>query len=201
MTTKPGTANYVGKNQTSVKVENTSSILRAIYETSDISRADLVRLTGLTAPTVSRIASFLVEQGVITESPGKRNGVGRKPVVLHFNGRSRYIVAIDFSWAHVRVAIMDLGGGILDRSEHAIDPRGQAKAQFEIAISAIRTSLDRHPGIKIIGIGFSAPGLINSESGTIISIPNFPSIRNLQVRQLLEERFGYPTFVVNDAER
>ncbi|MEN6387731.1 MAG: ROK family transcriptional regulator [Candidatus Cryosericum sp.] len=199
MTTKPRTANHVGKNQTSVKVENTSSILRAIYETSDISRADLVRLTGLTAPTVSRIVSFLVEQGVITESPGKRNGVGRKPVVLHFNGRSRYIVAIDFSWAHVRVAIMDLGGGILDRSEHAIDPRGQAKAEFEIAISAIQESLNRHPGIKIIGIGFAAPGLINSESGTIISIPNFPSIRNLQVRQLLEERFGYPTFVVNDA--
>jgi len=137
---------------------------------------------------------------VITESPGKRNGVGRKPVVLHFNGRSRYIVAIDFSWAHVRVAIMDLGGGILDRSEHAIDPRGQAKAQFEIAISANTDILGSAPtDIKIIGIGFSAPGLINSESGTIISIPNFPSIRNLQVRQLLEERFGYPTFVVNDA--
>ncbi len=199
MSTKPRTSKHVGKNQTSIKVENTSSILWAIHETNDISRADLVRLTGLTAPTVSRIVSFLVEQGIITESPGESTGVGRKPVVLRFNGRSRYVVAIDFSWAHVRVAIMDLGGGILDRTEHGIDPRGQAKAEFETAVNAVQELLDRHRGIKIIGIGFSAPGLINSESGTIISIPNFSSIRNLQVRQLLQARFGYPTFVINDA--
>lgn len=199
MTTRPRPGRHVGKNQTSIKAENTSSILRAIHETNDISRADLVRLTGLTAPTVSRIVSFLVEQGIITESPGESSSVGRKPIVLQFNGRSRYIVAIDFSWSHVRAAIMDLGGGILDRTERGIDPKGQARTEFEKAIHAVEELLSRHLGIKIVGIGFSAPGLINSESGTIISIPNFPSIRNLQVRQLLQSRFGYPTFVVNDA--
>lgn len=199
MTTKPRASRHAGKNQTSIKVENTSSILRAIYESNDISRADLVRLTGLTAPTVSRIVSFLADQGIVTETPGESTGVGRKPIVLHFNGRSRYVVAIDFAWGRVRVAIMDLGGGILDRTEHAIDPQGSAKAEFDKAMSAVQQLLDRHRTIKIIGIGFAAPGLINSESGTVISIPNFPSIRNLQIRQLLQARFGYPTFVVNDA--
>src|SRR5450756_2739042 len=116
MATKPRASKHIGKNQTSIKAENTSSILRTVHGTNDISRADLVRLTGLTAPTVSRIVSFLVERGVVTESPGASVGVGRKPVVLHFNGRSRYIVAIDFSWAQVRTALMDLGGGILDLS-------------------------------------------------------------------------------------
>ena len=189
----------VGKNQTSIKSENTSTILRTIYETSDLSRADLVRLTGLTAPTISRIVSFLVEQGVVTESPGTSSGVGRKPVVLRFNGRSRYIVAIDFSWAHVRVALMDLGGGILDHAERIVDAHGPIKTEFEKVLESVQELLNRHRGIRIIGMGFSAPGLINSEAGVVISVPNFPSIRNLQVRQLLQSRFGFPTFVANDA--
>ncbi len=199
MTRKPGPNKHIGKNQTSIKAENTSGILRTIHETNDISRADLVRLTGLTAPTVSRIVSFLVDQGVVTESPGASAGVGRKPVVLHFNGRSRYIVAIDFSWAHVRTALMDLGGGILDHAERAVDSRGSIKVEFEKVMDAVQELLNRHRGIKIIGAGFSAPGLINSETGVVISVPNFPSIRNLQVRQLLQTRFGFPTFVINDA--
>ncbi|MEN6550297.1 MAG: ROK family transcriptional regulator [Candidatus Cryosericum sp.] len=189
----------VGKNQTSIKSENTSTILRTIYETSDLSRADLVRLTGLTAPTISRIVSFLVEQGVVTESPGTSSGVGRKPVVLRFNGRSRYIVAIDFSWARVRVALMDLGGGILDHTERIVDAHGPIKTEFEKVFESVQELLNRHRGIRIIGMGFSAPGLINSEAGVVISVPNFPSIRNLQVRQLLQSRFGFPTFVANDA--
>ena len=189
----------VGKNQTSIKSENTSTILRTIYETSDLSRADLVRLTGLTAPTISRIVSFLVEQGVVTESPGTSSGVGRRPVVLRFNGRSRYIVSIDFSWAHVRVALMDLGGGILDHAERIVDAHGPIKTEFEKVLESVQELLNRHRGIRIIGMGFSAPGLINSEAGVVISVPNFPSIRNLQVRQLLQSRFGFPTFVANDA--
>jgi len=199
MATKPRASKHIGKNQTSIKAENTSSILRTVHGTNDISRADLVRLTGLTAPTVSRIVSFLVEQGVVTESPGASVGVGRKPVVLHFNGRSRYIVAIDFSWAHVRTALMDLGSGILDNTERTIDPKGSIKTEFERVLETVQELLNRHRGIKIIGVGFSAPGLINSEAGVVISVPNFPSIRNLQVRQLLQTRFGFPTFVINDA--
>jgi len=199
MTRKVAASKHIGKNQTSIKTENTSSILRMVHETSDISRADLVRLTGLTAPTVSRIVGFLVEQGVVTESPGSSTGVGRKPVVLHFNGRSRYIVAIDFSWAHVRTALMDLGGGILDHTERAIDARGSIKVEFEKVMDTVQELLNRHRGVKIIGAGFSAPGLINSEAGVIIGVPNFPSIRNLQVRQMIEGRFGFPTFVINDA--
>lgn len=199
MTRKLAASRHIGKNQTSIKTENTSSILRTVHETSDTSRADLVRLTGLTAPTVSRIVGFLVDQGVVTESPGASTGVGRKPVVLHFNGRSRCIVAIDFSWAHVRTALMDLGGGILDHTERAIDARGSIKTEFEKVMETVQELLNRHRGVKVIGAGFSAPGLINSESGVIIGVPNFPSIRNLQVRQMIEARFGFPTFVINDA--
>jgi N-acetylglucosamine repressor len=199
MARKPSSSKHIGKNQTSIKTENTSSILRTVHETNDISRADLVRLTGLTAPTVSRIVSFLVEQGVVTESPGASSGVGRKPVVLHFNGRSRCIIAIDFSWARVRTALMDLGGGILDHTERTVDPRGSIKTEFEKVMDTVQELLNRHRGVKVIGAGFSAPGLINSEAGVVISVPNFPSIRNLQVRQLLQTRFGFPTFVINDA--
>lgn len=66
-------------------------------------------------------------------------------------------------------------------------------------METVQELLNRHRGVKVIGAGFSAPGLINSEAGVVISVPNFPSIRNLQVRQMVEARFGFPTFVINDA--
>ena len=55
-------------------------------------------------------------------------------------------------------------------------------------------------GGQITAIGIASPGPLEPDKGIIISPPNLPHIRNLEVAKLLQERVGYKTFLVNDAD-
>jgi glucokinase len=52
---------------------------------------------------------------------------------------------------------------------------------------------------KLRGIGISSPGPLNPKTGLVINPPNLPEWRNVPLAQLVQERFGLPTVVDNDA--
>ena len=52
---------------------------------------------------------------------------------------------------------------------------------------------------EISGIGVGVPGLVDTESGMIYSLYNIPAWRNIRLGEILENRFGVPVYVNNDA--
>ncbi len=52
---------------------------------------------------------------------------------------------------------------------------------------------------SVRGIGVSAPGPLNPHSGVVVAPPNLPGWHNVPLRALIQERFGRPTYVGNDA--
>jgi len=52
---------------------------------------------------------------------------------------------------------------------------------------------------QLLGIGVSAPGPLDPFSGTILTAPNVKGFTNLPLRQIIEEHFGVPVAVGNDA--
>jgi len=188
-----------GKNQSSLKEENTSVVLKLVRENPGISRADIVRITNLTPPTVSRLAAFLIGNNLIIERKSESNNVGRKPIGLYFNRDAFYIIGIDFSYLHIDGAVMNLSGKIIEEASVQLESILFSKKDMG-KIKKIIYSFIKHFGKdKILGIGFSSPGMINHRKGTIISIPNFPKIKNLPVKEILEKEFDLHTIVANDA--
>lgn len=51
----------------------------------------------------------------------------------------------------------------------------------------------------IIGIGISCGGPLDSKRGVIMSPPNLPGWDNIPIKQMLEEEFGLPVALENDA--
>ena len=51
----------------------------------------------------------------------------------------------------------------------------------------------------IICLGISAPGPLDSKSGTILDTPNLTILQNTSIVDLLNERFDLPIFLENDA--
>ena len=82
--------------------------LRLLRRHSPVLRADWVRSSGLTAPTVlAGIAKLMRRDLVIELGPGSSNG-GRPPGLLEFNARHGYVIGVNIGGSSLRLALADL---------------------------------------------------------------------------------------------
>ena len=79
-----------------VRAANAVQIVRLLRERGGMSRAELVRASGLTKPTVMAIVRSLLDDGIAIES-GTRTGAergGRPGSLVWFNSEARTAVAV-----------------------------------------------------------------------------------------------------------
>lgn len=53
---------------------------------------------------------------------------------------------------------------------------------------------------NVLAVGLASPGPLDPHQGIIISPPNLPNIKNLEVVKILRDKTDLPTFLVNDAD-
>jgi predicted NBD/HSP70 family sugar kinase len=188
-----------GKNQKNLKEENTSVILKLIHENRGISRADIVRLTKLAPPTVSRIVSFLIGNSLTNEEKGETNNIGRKPFSLYFNGDNFYVLSIEISYLYLKFGIVTISGKVIKtetvNTTVNLTENDLKDKLFEIG----NTLLNNFKKEKFLGIGISAPGMIDSENGIIISVPNLSHIKRVNIQDTISNYFHLPVLIANDA--
>src|SRR5215470_10891652 len=51
--------------------------------------------------------------------------------------------------------------------------------------------------LKAIGIG--VPGLVDTENGIVYDVVNIPSWKQVPLREVMQDRYGVPVFINNDA--
>ena len=86
-----------------------------IRETGPISRADIVKVSGLSAPTITRIVEGLIrnEKLVVEVGMGNSNG-GRPPLLVKFNGQQNYMIGVDLGATFTRAALSNLDGKFIN---------------------------------------------------------------------------------------
>ena len=86
---------------------NARGLLRLLREHNPCSKADLVRLSGLSAPTVSSAVSYLEALGLIENLGEGESSGGRPPELLRFRASHGYVAAADIGGTQ---APDDVGG-------------------------------------------------------------------------------------------
>ena len=71
-----------GMNHTTLKNRNRGLVLSLIATSGELSRPDLVRLTGLTKMTITNIVGEMIEQGLVEEHHTESPTVGRSAALL-----------------------------------------------------------------------------------------------------------------------
>ena len=79
---------------------NQRVVLNLVRTEGPISRADIVRLSGLTFPSVSRIVGELIERGLVAEKRQRRGGMGKPPTELEMSPRSAFSVGDRIAMLH-----------------------------------------------------------------------------------------------------
>lgn len=169
------------------------------------SRVDLVRDTGLSRTTVSKLVAELQAEGLVVERSAPAsppaNGIGRPPVALTLNPAAGAAVGIDFGHDLVRVAVADLSGAVVAEAQTDIDVDSQAEQAIDLAAAMVDEQL---AGLKIdldhtvgVGVAVSAPILRDvGEPGATSILPGWgPFAPGGE----LERRLGRPVLMGNDA--
>lgn len=191
-----------GINLSNLKSQNKALILKLIATEKLVSRTDLSRMTGLTKTTSSKIVSELIFENIICETQDTSidtvNNIGRRPIYLDVSPASPCICGMLIKRGLCTVILADYKCRILSRETYQYDENLTGEKLINILIHLfeyIKTRQSR----KIIGISIASVGPVNIIDQTIVNPPYFYGINNLPITEIIRERTGLPTYIINDA--
>lgn len=185
----------VGVND--VRDINQTVFLHLIREMQPVSRAEIAKLTGLRAGTVSAIVKRLIKNNFVYEGTDGPSSGGRRPKHLFINAESLYVLAIDIGVLDTVFAVSDFNGEILCRV--TVPTKGRPESFLEKLADNVKELIsDKFRRAHFAAVGVSVPGLVNRDTGKIEVSPNL-GWKEVPLREILSERLGLPVFVENDA--
>lgn len=176
---------------------NRSLVLQTLYRAGSQSRADIARETGLTRVTISDLVAELMLEDLVIEVGQREDARPGKPAtMLDLNREAFQIIGVDLSgYSEFRGAILDFDGQIIERAQLPLS--GSMGTDATTKVTALVESLVARATLPLLGIGVGSPGVVDL-GGTVLSAPNL-GWAGEPLQQVLENRFGVPVLVINDA--
>jgi len=87
---------------------NKRRVLKLIRYNLSISRAEISRVSGLNAPTVSRIVESLIKDGLVEERGLGMSSGGMWPKLLKFDHDNNYVIGIDLGTTNINGVLANL---------------------------------------------------------------------------------------------
>lgn len=189
-----------GSTMQDLKSQNRLLVLKHIAMQDGISRIDLSRMTGLSKMTVGNIAAELLAAGIVEEPPvpPTPHVSGKRPIPLILAPTSPCICGMLIKRDFCQIILSDLGGKIFYQTEQSYTSLSSSKELLDILENLFHTCCNNTTR-RILAIGISCLGPIDTADGRIVSPPNFYEIENVPIVSLIRGLTGLPVFLVNDA--
>ncbi|MEU7553854.1 ROK family transcriptional regulator [Streptomyces sp. NPDC044571] len=164
------------------------------------SRAQLARDTGLSKPTVSSALAALEQAGLVREAGTHAPERGRVAVLYAPDPTAGYALGVDIGRSWLRVALADLDGTVVARS----DVRNQARtanSMADLAVTAARrlvadSALDPR---KVTRAVVGTPGVYDPEARRVRHARQLPGWSRPGLFDRIGDGLGVPVAVRNDA--
>lgn len=175
---------------------NEALIMNAIRQRGPISRVDIVKVTGLTAPTVTNISGKLIEAGLICEYMIGEYSGGRRPVLLKANPEIARLIIVDIRSKELLGYIVNSGMEIKEKINYNISHLSQDQV-LALVGETIEICSSSKEGQTVAAIGIIVRGPVLSREGISLFSPS-TGWRNVPLKNIFERRFNLPVFVEND---
>jgi glucokinase len=112
------------------------------------------------------------------------------------------IMGIDLGGSKILAAVVDPRGEILSIDESVTPAAKERDAIIQSVVDSAHHASEQ-AGIAIsdlCAVGVGAAGISNPEAGILFSSPNLPGLRNVLLGDIMQERLGNKTFLINDAD-
>jgi|TARA_B110000879_G_scaffold209511_1_gene297394 predicted NBD/HSP70 family sugar kinase len=181
-------------------------LLREIERRGPIPRIDLSQNTGISRATVTTVTAELLRDGLIEEIPRDSENApdtkrGRPRVDLKIASAAHLIAGIKVSDRSISLMLVDFEGTQLAELEVPFTKSpASSKELTDLVADALAqlTALYDKSIHDLSGIGVGLAGVVDAKNGTVYWSPSL-SERNINLRDILTQRLGVPTFLDNDA--
>ncbi|MBM9462326.1 ROK family transcriptional regulator [Aeromicrobium sp. YIM 150415] len=178
-----------------LRARNRRLVFDTVRRGGEVSQAEIARRTSLAPATVSTLVRELERTGLVDVVAG----AGRRGAVVRIDRSAGLVGGIDFGHEHVRVCLADLGGTILCSETQAFADDHDYRDALKVAHELLDQLLDAHdPSLTLHALGVGLPAPI-SDDGIINSGSILPGWVGVHAAAAVEERFGVPVRVDNDA--
>jgi len=179
---------------------NQGALIQRLRDDGPLSRAQLARDTGLSKPTVSQALAELEAAGLVRAVGPSAPARGRTAMLYEPDPTAGYVVGIDIGRAWIRVAVADLAGVIIARS----DTPNRARTAGAVVRSAAR---EARAAVGRAGIGWKrvvhtvvgSPGVFDPATGRLWHAPNLPNWSKPGLAAELRDAFTPSMAIDNDA--
>ncbi len=186
---------------TSLRHINARELYLLLREHGPCSRADLVRFSGLSGPTVSRAIDYLVQRELVISLGFAESGGGRPPDQLSLNHASVYVAGLEIRDSRIRVALADLKGNRIGPWSSRLPARKSPENVVRALATGVESLLKQHSirKSKLYAVSASTPGFPDMKTGKLIFAPFLKDWDNIPLTRLLTDTFKIPVTVENEA--
>jgi N-acetylglucosamine repressor len=163
-------------------------VLRVLQSRGPLSRAEVARLVGLSAPAVSRAVAALLRSGLIEETEADQQTGGRPAMRLRLARQSAQVLGLVLDADRCRLVAASLDGAL--HGEPIDFPTPETYPLFLQATVRHALALMERAGVATLGIGLSVPGLIDYRSQRGVLSPNVPITNGRTPGLDLAEKLG-----------
>ncbi len=153
---RPRGSNHVGMRQFNERV-----VLQAIRQNGSLPKADLARLTGLTAQTIGLITTRLEDDGLLIRHDAVRGRIGQPSIPMALNPDGAFAIGIKIGRRSADWLLVDFTGHVRQRKTvpYAFPDANALLPALRANMNALRDGLGLMSP-RLVGVGVAAPFLL-----------------------------------------
>jgi glucokinase len=180
---------------------NALTILKLLREVGSCSRADLVRASGLSAPTVTNVVGDLLTANLIKPLGEGESSGGRPPDMISFKSERGCLLALQITSHFLSFLLTDLSGAELDTSKVSLEgQKTTPEAICHLIGVEIRRLLRKQKMAReqLLTLVVAVPAITNVDDGIVVSVSTLENWRSVPLRALLNKVVDCLVIIEND---
>ncbi len=180
---------------------NALGIVALLREYGPCSRADLVRASGLSAPTVTNVVNDLLKSNLIEPLGEGASSGGRRPDMFRFKAERGCIAGVEITADHLAFLLTDLNGNELRTmtvplAKNRTTPDAICDSIQKTLVSLLRKEKKTPEQLSLLVVG--VPAIANVDEGTVLSISTLEGWRAVPLRAMLNKHVDCLIIIEND---
>ena len=191
-----------GSNQTGVRAHNERLVLTLIRQMGPLAKADIARLTGLSAQTISVIMRGVEADGLLEKGEPVRGRVGQPSVPMNLAADGAYFLGLKVGRRSLDLILTDFLGRIEGRMHltHRFPQPDRVVSFANDAIAQLLAELTPDKQARVAGLGIAIPFRLWDWARDLgVKPEDMAGWRDRDIAAEIGANWDFPVYLRNDA--